>query len=105
MTALKDKTVLIVGRGSGIARAVTLASRSEGARVIVAGRDHAALAAVYDDPDVTAETVDITDDESIAALSERVGPIDHVVSTASARAGGRSPNWTAPACNGRSTPR
>jgi NAD(P)-dependent dehydrogenase (short-subunit alcohol dehydrogenase family) len=88
VTALKDKIVLIVGRGSGIARAVTLSSRSEGARVIVAGRDRAALAAAYDDPDVTAETVDITDDESIAALAERVGPIDHLVSTASARARG-----------------
>ena len=88
MAALKDKIVLVVGRGSGIARAVTVLARSEGARVLVAGRDRAALAAAYDDPDVTAETVDITDDESIAALAERVGPVDHVVSTASARARG-----------------
>ncbi|MDT5196851.1 MAG: hypothetical protein QOH20_3605 [Mycobacterium sp.] len=54
----------------------------------MAGRDRATLAAAYDEPDVTAETVDITDDESIAALAERVGPIDHIVSTASARARG-----------------
>jgi NAD(P)-dependent dehydrogenase (short-subunit alcohol dehydrogenase family) len=45
-------------------------------------------AAADDEPDITAETVDITDDESIAALAERVGPIDHIVSTASARARG-----------------
>ena len=38
-SALRDKTVLVVGRGSGIARAVTLLARSEGARVVVAGRD------------------------------------------------------------------
>jgi NAD(P)-dependent dehydrogenase (short-subunit alcohol dehydrogenase family) len=88
VAALKDKTVLVIGRGSGIARAVTLLSLAEGARVIVAGRDRAALAAAYDEPDVTAESVDITDDESIAALAERVGPLDHVVSTASARARG-----------------
>jgi NAD(P)-dependent dehydrogenase (short-subunit alcohol dehydrogenase family) len=88
VAALEDKTVLVIGRGSGIARAVALLSLSEGARVIVAGRDRATLAAAYDEPDVTAETVDITDDESIAALAERVGPIDHIVSTASARARG-----------------
>ena len=43
-SALRDKTVLIIGRGSGIARAVALLARSEGARVIVAGRDRAKLA-------------------------------------------------------------
>jgi NAD(P)-dependent dehydrogenase (short-subunit alcohol dehydrogenase family) len=91
-SALRDKTVLVVGRGSGIARAVTLLTRSEGARVVVAGRDKAALVAAYDDvgdSGITAEVVDITDDASIAALADRVGPVDHVVSTASARARGK----------------
>jgi hypothetical protein len=46
--ALKDQTVLVVGRGSGLARAIVL-----------------------------------------AALGERLGAVDHVVSTASARARGR----------------
>jgi NAD(P)-dependent dehydrogenase (short-subunit alcohol dehydrogenase family) len=87
--ALRDKTVLIIGRGSGIARAVTLLARSEGARVIVAGRDRAKLANSYDDPGISAETIDITDDDSIVALAERVGRVDHVVSTASARARGK----------------
>ena len=36
---LQDKTVVVVGRGSGIARAVALLAQSEGARVIVAGHD------------------------------------------------------------------
>jgi NAD(P)-dependent dehydrogenase (short-subunit alcohol dehydrogenase family) len=85
---LQDNTVVVVGRGSGIARAVTLLARSEGARVVVAGRDKVALAAAYDDPDISAESVDITDDASIAALADRVGTVDHVVSTASARARG-----------------
>lgn len=87
--SLQDKTVVVVGRGSGIARAVTLLARSEGARVIVAGRDKAKLAAAYDDLDITAEVVDVTDDTSIAAFAEAVGPVDHVVSTASARARGK----------------
>ncbi len=86
---LRDKAVLVVGRGSGIARAVALLSQVEGARVIVAGRDRAKLADAYRGNDIAAEDVDITDDESIAALAERVGAVDHVVSTASARARGK----------------
>ena len=86
---LQDKTVVVVGRGSGIAHATTLLARSEGARVVVAGRDKDKLAAAYDDPGITAEVVDVTDDTSIAALADRVGPVDHVVSTASARARGK----------------
>ena len=88
-SALRDKTILVVGRGSGIARAVSLLARSEGARVIVAGRDRAKLANSYDDPGISAETIDITDDDSIVALAERVGRVDHVVSIASARARGK----------------
>jgi NAD(P)-dependent dehydrogenase (short-subunit alcohol dehydrogenase family) len=86
---LLNKTVVVVGRGSGIARAITLLAQSEGARVIVAGRDQAKLAGAYSDSGVTAEVVDITDDDSIAALADRVGAVDHVVSTASARARGK----------------
>jgi NAD(P)-dependent dehydrogenase (short-subunit alcohol dehydrogenase family) len=80
--------VLVVGRGSGIARAVTLALRAAGAKVVVAGRDEQALAAAYDDPGVTAAAVDLTDEAAVAALAERLGRVDHVVSTASARARG-----------------
>jgi NAD(P)-dependent dehydrogenase (short-subunit alcohol dehydrogenase family) len=87
--ALRDKTVVVVGRGSGIARAVALLAQSEGARVIVAGRDQAKLASAYAGSDIAAEVVDITDDESIATLADRVGAVDHVVSTASARARGK----------------
>jgi len=87
--ALQDKTVVVVGRGGGIARAVALLARDEGARVIVAGRDRTKLADAYAGGGITAETVDVTDDSSIAAFSDRVGPVDHVVSTASARARGK----------------
>jgi NAD(P)-dependent dehydrogenase (short-subunit alcohol dehydrogenase family) len=38
MPSLKDRTVLIIGRVSGIARAVALAVSEDGGRVIVAGR-------------------------------------------------------------------
>lgn len=86
---MQDNTVVVVGRDSGIARAVALLARDEGARVIVAGRDSTRLADAYDGLDIAAETVDITDDTSISVLAGRVGPVDHVVSTASARARGK----------------
>jgi NAD(P)-dependent dehydrogenase (short-subunit alcohol dehydrogenase family) len=57
--ALQGSRILVVGRGSGIARAVTLLARSEGGEVVVAGRDEDRLAASYDDPGVTAESLDI----------------------------------------------
>ena len=63
--ALQDKTVVVVGRGSGIARAVALLAHDEGARVIVAGRVNAKLADAYDGLDITSESVDVTDDTSI----------------------------------------
>jgi NAD(P)-dependent dehydrogenase (short-subunit alcohol dehydrogenase family) len=90
---LKDQTVLVIGRGSGLARAIALAAQDAGAQVVAAGRDSRALAAAYaGEPDVSTETVDLTDEASIAALGERLGPLDHVVSTASARARGRVPD-------------
>jgi NAD(P)-dependent dehydrogenase (short-subunit alcohol dehydrogenase family) len=90
---LKDQAVLVVGRGSGLARAIALAAVDAGARVVAAGRGQEALSAAYaDEPGVSTEHVDLTDEASIAALSERLGPVDHVVSTASARARGRLTN-------------
>ena len=60
--ALQSKTILVIGRGSGIARAVALRARSESARVIVAGRNRTKLADSYEDSEISAETIDITDD-------------------------------------------
>lgn len=86
--SLENRTVVVIGRGTGIARAITDSARAAGARAVVAGRDPDALRAAYDDESVRAERVDLTDDESIAAFADRLGPIDHLVTTASARARG-----------------
>jgi NAD(P)-dependent dehydrogenase (short-subunit alcohol dehydrogenase family) len=87
---LRGRRVLVVGRGSGIARAVTMAVLGAGAEVVAAGRNKQALTTAYaGEPAVGTETVDLTDEESIAALADRLGQVDHVVSTASARARGR----------------
>ena len=95
MPALKDKTVLIIGRGSGIARAIALAVSEEGGRVIAVGRHRDDLAGAYTGRDIDIEQVDVTDESSIAALATRVGPLDHVVSAASARARGGYADLTA----------
>jgi NAD(P)-dependent dehydrogenase (short-subunit alcohol dehydrogenase family) len=88
--SLQDKTVLVIGRGSGIARAVCLAARDAGARVVAAGRSQEALESAYGaEAGITVETVDVTDEATIAGLGERLGRLDHVVSTASSRARGR----------------
>jgi NAD(P)-dependent dehydrogenase (short-subunit alcohol dehydrogenase family) len=88
--SLKDQTVLIIGRGSGLARAIALAALDAGAQVVAAGRDEENLSGAYDaEPGVSTEYVDLTDEASIAALGGQVGAVDHVVSTASARARGR----------------
>src|SRR5215469_9492098 len=60
MPSLKDKTVLIVGRGSGIARAIATAVSEDGGRVIVAGRHPDDLAAAYRGVDMGIEQVDVT---------------------------------------------
>jgi NAD(P)-dependent dehydrogenase (short-subunit alcohol dehydrogenase family) len=91
MTAsLNDKTVLVIGRGGGLARAIAEAAQAAGASVIVAGRRPEKLREAYgEDAGVRVETADLNDDGSITALAERVGNVDHVVSTASARARGK----------------
>ena len=87
---LKDSRVLVIGRGSGIAAAATLAARDAGAQVVAAGLDQSSLDAAYaNQTGVTTETVDLTDEATIEALGKRLGTVDHVVSTASARARGR----------------
>ena len=92
-TSLKDRSVLVIGRPSGIAGAIAGAARADGAQVIVAGRDAGKIRDAYaDDDGVRAETVDVTDDATIAALARRLGSIDHVITTASARARGLLPD-------------
>ena len=95
MTSLKDKTVLIIGRGSGIARAIAVAVTDNGGRVIAAGRHPDDLAGAYRGMDIGIERADVTDESSVAALAARIATVDHVVSTASARARGGFAELTA----------
>jgi NAD(P)-dependent dehydrogenase (short-subunit alcohol dehydrogenase family) len=96
MPELKGKTVLIIGRGSGIARAIANAVGEAGGNVIAAGRHQENLADAYGGTNAGIETVDVTDEASVSALADRIGgQLDHVVSTASARARGGYADLTA----------
>ena len=87
--SLKDQPVLVIGRAGGLARAIAFAALEVGPRGIAAGRDQEALPAAYaGEPGISIEAVDLTNESSIAALGERVGSLDYVVSAASARARG-----------------
>jgi NAD(P)-dependent dehydrogenase (short-subunit alcohol dehydrogenase family) len=67
-----------------------MAIRDAGANVVAAGRSQSALEGTYSsERNISTDVIDLTDESSIATLAERLGSVDHVVSTASARARGR----------------
>ncbi|MER7186726.1 SDR family oxidoreductase [Streptomyces hyaluromycini] len=82
--------VVIMGGTSGIGLATARRLADDGAEVIVTGRDPERLAAVKDVV-TTAEQVDSTSEESVAAFFGRTGPIDHLVLAFSPGAVGLGP--------------
>ncbi|QLY29787.1 SDR family oxidoreductase [Nocardia huaxiensis] len=72
MTTLRDKTMVIIGAGSGIARRIAEDATQQGAHVISVGRPE----------------VDLTDEGTIRALADRVGELDYLVSLAADHANG-----------------
>ena len=60
MPSLKDKTVLIIGRGSGITRAIALAVTDNGGQIIAAGRHADDLAESYRGMNIGIEQVEAT---------------------------------------------
>ena len=69
MPALHNKTVRVIGRGSGIARAIALAVGEDGGQVVAAGFHPDDLAEACRGTDIGIEHVDVTDEPSIAALA------------------------------------
>jgi 3-oxoacyl-[acyl-carrier protein] reductase len=99
---LTDKTVFVAGSSRGIGRAIAAALLAEGARVVLTGRDPAALEAARGQlaADASADRVlaiagDFTDRSRIeAALAQTVevfGRIDHLI--ANLGTGSGKPGW------------
>ncbi|WP_433239836.1 SDR family oxidoreductase [Actinomadura nitritigenes] len=80
--------VVIMGGTSGIGLAAAELLAARDAEVIVTGRDPAKFAAVKS---ATAERVDGTDEDAVAAFFERTGEIDHLVLAFSPGAVGMGP--------------
>jgi NAD(P)-dependent dehydrogenase (short-subunit alcohol dehydrogenase family) len=85
MAPLANSRVLILGGSSGIGYGVAQAALAEGATVIIASstknKVDAAAVRLGNSEKVIAEQAEITSEESIKSLFERVGELDHLVIT------------------------
>jgi NAD(P)-dependent dehydrogenase (short-subunit alcohol dehydrogenase family) len=74
-----ERVVLVTGGAKGIGKAVVSRFAAAGDRVVAVGRDRAALETTEA---AAAEVCDVTDEEQVAALFGRVGPVDVLVANA-----------------------
>jgi 3-oxoacyl-[acyl-carrier protein] reductase len=79
-----ERIALVVGGASGIGWAVANGLTAEGCRVTIAdlNADGAAARAADLGPPHAGAGVDVTDEDTVAALFDRTGPLDIVVNTA-----------------------
>jgi len=90
MTDFTNKTVAVVGGGSGIGKAVAMAAARDGAKVILSSRSRDKLeAASRDVPGAEIAPVDMTDAASVDAWQAALPKLDHLVISASSAAHGR----------------
>lgn len=84
MNDLDDRTVVIIGGGSGIGLAVARGAVAAGARVVLGGRTESRLAAASAELGGSASwhTVDTTDQDSLAAFFAEVPRVDHLFTPA-----------------------
>ncbi|MFF5860954.1 SDR family oxidoreductase [Streptomyces sp. NPDC012751] len=82
--------IVVIGAGSAIGRRLARTASAAGAELVLAGPDLGKLEETAGELTGEWEAVefDITGDGSAARLADRVGPFDHLVSTAAVPAGG-----------------
>ena len=94
---LDSKVAIVTGGGSGIGKAIARALASEGAQIILAARNHKKLTSAADEIAAEGATVlavptDVTDEDQVNALFERVKArfhrVDILVNNAGATDGG-----------------
>jgi NAD(P)-dependent dehydrogenase (short-subunit alcohol dehydrogenase family) len=85
MAPLANSKVLVIGGSSGIGFGVAKAALAEGATVVIASSSQdkvqAAAARLGNSDKVITDQVDVTSEESVKGLFERVGQLDHLVIT------------------------
>jgi NAD(P)-dependent dehydrogenase (short-subunit alcohol dehydrogenase family) len=85
---LNGKTVVVIGAGSGIGRAVAVDAANAGATLILGGRTAAPLKETARLAGGTVRVVDASREEDVQAFFESIGSFDHLVSTIGAGVSG-----------------
>jgi NAD(P)-dependent dehydrogenase (short-subunit alcohol dehydrogenase family) len=79
-STLSGARVVVVGGSSGIGKEVAREAASAGAKVTVASRSQDKLAQTAKEIDgITTGVVDVTNEDSVRALFEEIGSLDHLV--------------------------
>ncbi|RTM07849.1 MAG: SDR family oxidoreductase [Hyphomicrobiales bacterium] len=83
---MDKQKILIVGGSSGMGLALARRCLAEGAHVVIAGRGEAKLGAsraeLGNPASLETAVADISREDEVAALFQRIGRLDHIVSTA-----------------------
>ena len=82
--SLTGKSVVVIGGASGVGFAVAQAAQREGARVVVASSQAANVEAAVErlGAGASGSVVDVSDEASVAAFFQALGPFDHLAFTA-----------------------
>lgn len=81
---MSQRIAMITGANRGLGLAVAAELYARGLQVVLTARDHAEAvrAAASIGPEVRAETLDVTDADTVKAAAARIGPVDILVSNA-----------------------
>lgn len=79
---LEGKRVLVVGGGSGIGYAVAQAALADGAEITIASTNADRVKTAAEQLPAAAATIDVKDEEGVAAFFAGAGTFDHIVTTA-----------------------
>jgi NAD(P)-dependent dehydrogenase (short-subunit alcohol dehydrogenase family) len=78
VSSLEDRTVVVIGGGSGIGLEVARRAALDGAKVHLGGRTASKLAAAAEPMGATWQVVDSTDQDSLAAFFGALDRVDHL---------------------------
>jgi len=82
VAVLEGQTVVVIGGSAGIGLETARLARTEGAEVVITGRDQARLEQAASDVGATsAAAFDATDFERLSSFFDELPPIDHVLVT------------------------
>jgi uncharacterized protein len=93
MTDLRGARVLITGANGGLGRAIALALRDQGARLIVSGRRSQPVAAVAAEVGGQAIVADLSDRSQLGWILDEAGPLDVLIANAGVPASGDLAEW------------